>query len=67
MTPESEAKRLGLDYIGFTEVTDYTRYGAKDRLYQFNDPKCNNTTIAVWDVPDIENKMNQSRKTFKGE
>ena len=63
MTPKSEAKRLGLDYIGFTKLWKGANYAPHELLYYFTDPKTK-STIAVFDLSKLEDKMNASRKTF---
>ena len=69
MTPENEAKRLGLEYIGMNQV-DIVNYGQDAKkgepLYYFNDLETK-STLAVFDLSELEDKVIESRKKFKGE
>jgi len=63
MNPELEAKRLGLEYLDTTSVLPFN----DAPFYWFNDPECNNSTIAIFDLSELEDKVIESRKIFKGE
>ena len=69
MTQELEADRLGLDYIGMNEIIE-RRYREKlvgehsvTKIYYFND-LLTRSTIAVFDLKELEDKVIKSRKKF---
>ena len=60
MTPESIAKRLGLEYLR-TDVNWFDGYGEPSwtkEFYWFNDPETG-TTIGVYELSKLESKLKE--------
>lgn len=63
MTPESIAKELGVEYIGCHDIFWTV---PPQKQYLFNDP-ITKSTIAVYELSELESKLKKSRKKFKVE
>ena len=67
-SPQEVALQFNLEYIGFTRIWKGLSREDKyaKRLMYFNDLETK-STIAVYDLSELEDKVTESRKKFKGE